>query len=49
MNRKEQALVAKTSSLFGVEVSLLMDRFGRFAEEMNGSLDSIMEAKGTTA
>ena len=49
MNKKELAMVAKTSSFFGDEVSLLMDRFSRFVEEikdkgeMNSGLDSILE------
>ena len=52
MNRKEYALVSKRSTSFGVEVSHIMDSFSRFVDgmkEMNGSLDSIMAAMGTTA
>ena len=49
MNRKEQALVAKTSMVFGDEVSLIIGRFSRFVAEMNSSLDSIMEIMETTA
>lgn len=90
MNRKEQESVAKTSMVFGEEVSFIISRFSRFVEEMkekeelkldslpesldgsplwssiedaigmleevqdaleemNSSLDSIMEIMGTTA
>lgn len=48
MNKKELAMVAETSSVFGDEVSLLMDRFSRFVEEMKEKeemkLDSIPES-----
>ena len=52
MNRKEFSLVSRRSTDFGVEVSSMIDSFSRFVDgvkEMNGSLDSIMEAMGTTA
>ena len=52
MNRKEYSLVSRKSTDFGVEVSHIMDSFSRFVDgmkEMNGSLDSIMAAIGTTA
>ena len=52
MNRKEYALVSRRSTDFGVEVSGIIDSFCRFVDgvkEMDGSLDSIMEAMGTTA
>ena len=52
MNRKEYSLVSRRASSFGVEVSHIMDSFSRFVDgmkEMNGSLDSIMAAIGTTA
>ena len=52
MNRKEYLLVSRKSTDFGVEVSSIIDSFSRFVDgmkEMNGSLDSIMEAMGTTA
>ena len=48
MNKKELAMVARTSSVFGYEVSLLMDRFSRFVEEMKEKeemkLDSLPES-----
>ena len=52
MNRKEYSLVSRRFTSFGVEVSHIMDSFSRFVDgmkEMNGSLDSIMAAIGTTA
>ena len=90
MNRKEDALVSRRSTDFGVEVSSIIDSFSRFVDgvkekeemkldslpeslegsplwssieeaigmledvqdaldEMNGSLDSILAAMGTTA
>ena len=48
MNKKELAMLARTSSVFGDEVSLLMDRFSRFVEEMKEKeemkLDSLPES-----
>ena len=52
MNRKEYSLVSRRSTDFGVEVSSIIDSFSRFVDgmkEMNGSLDSLMAAMGTTA
>lgn len=52
MNRKEYSLVSRRSTDFSVEVSRIIDSFSRFVDgmkEKNGSLDSIMEAMGTTA
>ena len=59
MNRKEYSLVSRRSTDFGVEVSSIIDSFSRFVDsfsrfvdgmkEMNGSLDSILAAMGTTA
>ena len=52
MNRKEYSLVSRRSTDFGVEVSLMIDSFSRFVDgvkEMNGSLESILAAMGTTA
>ena len=52
MNSKEYALVSRRSTDFGVEVSSIMDSFSRCVggmKEMDGSLDSILAAMGTTA
>ena len=52
MNRKEFSLVSRRSTDFGVEVSSMIDSFSRFVDgvkEMDGSLDSIRAAMGTTA
>ena len=52
MNRKEYSLVSMRSTDFGVEVSGIIDSFSRFVDgmnEMDGSLDSILAAMGTTA
>lgn len=52
MNRKEYSLVSRRSTDFGVEVSSIIDSFSRFVDgmnEMDGSLDFILEAMGTTA
>ena len=52
MNSKEYALVSRRSTGCGVEVSSIIDSFSRFGDgvkEMDGSLDSIMAAMGTTA
>ena len=51
MNRKEYSLVSRRSTEFGVEVSSIIDSLSRFVDgmnEMDGSLDSIMAAMGTT-
>ena len=51
MNRKEYSLVSRRSTDFGVEVSSIIDSFSRFVDgmkEMDGSLDSILAAMGTT-
>ena len=59
MNRKGYSLVSRRSTDFGVEVSSIIDSFSRFVDsfsrfvdgmkEINGSLDSIMEAMENTA
>ena len=52
MNRKEYSLDSRKSTVFCVEVSCMIDSFSRFVDgmkEMDGSLDSIMTAMGTTA
>ena len=52
MNRKEYSLVSRRFTSYGVEVSSIIDSFSRFVDgmkEMNGSLDSILAAMGTTA
>ena len=52
MNRKECSLVSRRFTDFCVEVSSIIDSFSRFVDgmkEMDGSLDSIMVAMGTTA
>ena len=48
MNKKEQALVAKTSSVFKDEISMIMNRFSRFVDKMKENeemkLDSLPDS-----